>query len=85
MSIYGVFMPQSLYGSVTVDRSYCSGCHSNRSHSRNEWVVQAAGRGAAPNWQPTLGQTEQAAPLREREGGCVNEPIQHQRLASQQH
>lgn len=53
--MHGIFMPRSLCGSVIVDQSYCGGCHSNRSHSRNEWEVQAAGRGSAPNWQPLWG------------------------------
>lgn len=40
-----------------VNQGYCGRCQSNRSHSRNEWVVQAAGRGIVPglNWQPLWG------------------------------
>lgn len=48
---------------VIVNQSGCGRCHSSRSHSRNEWVVQAAGRVrcAKAELAASLGQTEEVA------------------------
>lgn len=66
-----VLVGQHVCAPVIVNQSCCGQCHSNRSHSRYEWVVRAEGWGlhARAKLAASLGQTEEVALPRGWDGG----------------
>lgn len=55
---YGIYAAVSAW--IIHSRPELLQCASVRTQCKNEWVVQAAGRGRRANLAATLGQTEQA-------------------------